>query len=396
MSSLSYITYPIEVDAAEILATAVAAVQVRFPDWEAKDPNLDFAILQSWATEAAQLRELASSVPDAIFRVFGSSLMDLPPTDASPATVATTWTMIDSAGYTIPTGTLVSIPTTGDSNEFFQTVSDVVILPGSTSTAVGGVIVVATIDGAAANGLGAASDPVNNESSLAYVDSIIQEATTAGGTDAEQDSDYFDRLKQQLQLMSPRLIIPSDYAAAARFLGAHRSLAIDGYNPGSGGTYNNPRTVSIANVDIDGNNLGSPLKTIIDNYCQAQREVNFNVFIIDPTINGIDVATTVTALPGFDHTMLQTDVVAAINDFLDKARWARDPTARDANAGITWVNKTVLRFQDVSAVVRGVLGVDHWTVLTICIHSGTPGTADINLTGAAPLADATTVAVTVS
>jgi len=552
--STGYITFPIEVDSEDVLNDAITYLQSKFPNWKAVDPNLDIAMLQAWSTEAAQLRELASSVPDAIFRTFGSSLMSLPPIDAAPATAQTTWTMVDNSGYTIKAGTLVGIPLSGVLIPF-QVQADVVVLAGATVTATGGVTIVALNDGADGTGLGSIGGTVTLIDALAFVSGITQVAVTTGGVDAEDNPTYFARLRAQLALMAPRLIIPSDFATAAKSKGAYRAVAVDGFNPfhnlltaneasaetdasgwsskanttvastsaqaadgtksvsmtaiaaadmnihnaasylcspgetmtaigffrsavtarackmglewrdsgdsiisttygstvndttsgfteafvtaaapataakvrvvafvtapvisevhyadklglrrGSttdwvaGGTAdsNNTRMVAVAVVDSAGAALGSTPKATIDAYEQAQREVNFVVNIIDPNFISIDIAATVVALSGYDHTALDTAITNALTSYISPASWGIDPASRDSSSVTTWVNNATLRFQDISAIVNGIEGVDHWTTLTINITGMTPGTADVTLPGAAPLTTPGTVAVTVS
>jgi hypothetical protein len=385
MSTPAYITYPISVDPDDILAAAVSFLQARFPNWKPADGNLDYAILQTISTEAAQLRELASSVPDAIFRIFGAGLIALPPLNATPATVATTWTMVDSAGYTIPAGTLVGIaPPSGNQLVAFQVANSVIVLPGTNVTGIGAVQLIALIDGAAGSGIGTAGGTVQLIDALAFVASITQVAPTAGGIDAEDDPTYFIRLKSQLAMMSPRLIVPNDFAIAAKSQGAFRALAIDGYNPVDSSS-GNAKMIAIAGLDLTGAPISAALKTTIAAYVNTLREVNFIVNMIDATINSIDVTYTAVALPGYDHTLLLNSINSALKSLLSSATWATDPSIRDSSASTTWINKTVLRFQDVSAVIRGVQGVDHWSALTTNITGSGAGSVDINLVGVAPV-----------
>ena len=231
MSVFNYITFPIEVTYEDVLTNAISSIQAQFPGYVAAEGNLDTAILEAWATEASQLRTLASGVPDSIFRWFGATMVGIPPIDATPASVATTWTLTDTNGHTIPAGTQVSIPVDADTSYLFETVADITVPVGSTTTAAGEVIIVAVEDGAAASNLGGAGTYVTLEDPLTFVSTIQQTGPTSGGADAEDDTTYFGRLREELTLLSPRLIIPNDFAVAARSLGAWRALAVDLYNP---------------------------------------------------------------------------------------------------------------------------------------------------------------------
>jgi Baseplate J-like protein len=224
-----YLTVPIDVDQQDVLQLAYNYIQTYFPNWAPAEGNLDVAILEAISTDAASLRELASNVPDTIFRWYGATILQIPPIDATPATSTVTFTAVNNAGYTIPAGTQVTIPATGDSIILFETLVDAVINPGSTT--VTGVTIQAVDSGADGTDLGVAAQVISLVDALTFVTSVTLEATTSGGQDAEDDETYLDRLVGEMQLLSPRLIIPSDFAQDARNQAAvTRALALDGYN----------------------------------------------------------------------------------------------------------------------------------------------------------------------
>lgn len=557
---MSYINFPIAVDYEDVYTDAITYLQDKFAGWQANDGNLDTAILQAWATEAAQLRELASSVTMTIFRWFGASMVNLPPIDAQPATTLTDWTVQDNLGYTIPANTQVII--TQDGVDYgFETLVDVVIPPGST-TAIG-VTIVALIAGADASGIGSIGGAVQLYDSLAFVTNITMETPTSGGVDAEDDATYLSRLREELTLLSPRLILPKDFAIDAKQIaGVWRAIAIDGYNPfhnllsandasfetsvagwganlnvtiaqtaaqaadgthsmqmtataagdmnarlggtgdevavipgdvvtaiaafraattpkackvgiifytsgnvaiGSatyGATVNDtttdwscvpsvtavapataafarvivyvvaaaasgvhyvdkvsirrgtgtdwvpggtaetgqPRTISESAVDSDGNPIDAGTKAELLARQQALREVNFLLYLIDPTVTAFDVTCTVVGEDGFDKTQLQLDVENAIASFLNKATWGTDQTVQGDAQSRTWSSTftSVLRFIDLATIVRNVQGLAYVSLLQVAISGQTLGQSDIQLPGPAPLATAGTIIVAVS
>lgn len=391
---MSYVVIPIPVDAEDIVQEAVSALQVAFPGWTPNPSALDAAILLTWGTESAQLRELATNVPDSIFRFYGATLMGLPPVDATPAEATTTWTVLDDAGYTIPAGTQVSLPTSTGDRVAFSTTADVAIPPGSTTATP--VSIFAMIDGLAGSGLGTVGGVVQLEDPLAFVSSISQLEVTTGGLDAEDDSTYLNRLTEELTLQSPRLILPSDFAIYAQQTpDVWRCLALDGYNPGDG-TYSNPRMITLCPIDIDGVESGSGTQTAVLAAAEALREVNFLVYVIGPTSNPIDVAYSVQSRPGVDPTGLEADCDAALETFLSPANWGQDEVTVGDVSPRTWTIVTIVRYLDLATILHNVAGVEYVVSLTLCAHGGSPGTADVDLTGAAPLTAAGTIAGTVS
>lgn len=389
-----YLTVPVEIDQLDVLQLAYDYIQTYFPNWKPSDGNLDTAILQAMATDAASLRELASSVPDTIFRWFGATIVQIPPIDATSATATVTFTVVDNAGYTIPAGTQVAVPATGDTSVVFETLVDAIIASGGNT--ISGVLIQAVDPGSDGTGLGGVGTAISLIDALAFVASVTLEAATIGGQDAEDDETYLDRLVAELQLLSPRLIIPSDFAQDARNqTGVTRALAIDGYNPADG-TYNNARMIAIAALDADGNSVSSSIKSAIDASAQSKREVNFIVNEIDPNYSSIDVTFAVVGLPNYDKPTLVSTIEAAITAWLEPYNWGQDPTIRDASSANSWVETPVLRYLDLVGLVRSVEGVAYITTLTVGHHSGVQGTADIALTTPAALTTPGTITGTVA
>lgn len=375
-----YLTVPIEVDQQDVLQLAYTYIQTYFPNWKPADGNLDVAILEAMSTDAASLRELATSVPDTIFRWFGATIVQVQPIDATPATSTATFTMIDTAGYTVPAGTQVAIPATGDTSVVFETLVDAVVAPGASNIA--GVSIQAVDDGAAGSALGTPGETIQLIDSLAFVSGVTLDAETAGGVDAETDETYLTRLVHEMQLLSPRLIIPSDFTQDAKDqTGVTRALAIDGYNPADS-TYNNPRMVTVVAVDSAGNTVDAAIKTAIQNSAEAKREVNFIVNITDPHYTNIDVTFDVAAISGFDTATLVTAIETAVTAWLQPYTWGVDPVTLDPT---TWTDKQTLRYMDLVSVIYGVGGVAYIKTLTMGIHGGAMGTTDIALTAPASL-----------
>jgi hypothetical protein len=232
VSEPTYIALPIEVDAEDVLAAAVAYLRLQWPDWEPADGNLDSWLLSAFSQEAAELREIASQIPTTIFRYYGATVANIPPIDAAPAAADSTWTMRDNAGYTIETGTQVGIRAAGDELIPFEVVNTVVIPPGSTVTSAGGVQLIAVTPGSDGSGIGTVGGPVELIDPLDFVTTITLVNPTSGGVDAESDEAYLTRLAQELTLLTPRPILPIDFSILARSIsGVHRAVALDGYNP---------------------------------------------------------------------------------------------------------------------------------------------------------------------
>jgi hypothetical protein len=385
----SFIDIPIETDAGSVEQDVYDALAERFPGWEPSPSQLEVFLVKALSLMSADLAEVSNDVPGDIFAQFGTQIVNVPPFLAISASSASTWTMTDDAGYTIPAGTQVAIPAAGDEDVAFVVLADVTVAPGDTATAAGEVILSAIEPGVGANDLDATPVLID---ALAFVDSIALIAPTAGGQDAEEDDAYLDRLAAEMTLLTPRPILPPDVEILARRIPeVIRALALDGYNPDDD-TYDNERMLAVAVVDEDGEVVSSDGKDAVDVLLQAMREVNFVFNVIDPTYTTIDVDVAATALPGFDTSTVEAAIDETISDLLLPANWGRGQELQSA----FWRLQDTVRRNELIAVANRVEGVDYVSALTLAIHGDSLATADVTLSGPAPLTRPGDVTSTVS
>jgi len=387
---MAYIKTPIDTDPPTLAQSVFNYIVAKSPLWVPNDGNLDTWIIRAVTQLASENRSIASDVQDDIFRYFGASLVGLPPINATSATAPTTWTMIDSFGHTIPAGTAVGVTNATGDIVPFQTVSDVVIPAGQTATGAGAVVISALQPGSAATSIGAAGAQVTLIDVLDYVSGITMTAATAGGTDDEADVDYLNRLVQRLQGLSQRPILPADFAAMALQADpvVYRAVAIDGFNPADS-TYNNQRMIAIAAVDQNGAAVSTTVKNEIDTLLQANREINFIVNEIDPHFTTINIVTSIHVQTGSDPTATDTAVQGSIHAMLDPANWGLDPTQPGSTGLRTWVETTVVYFNEVITAISNTTGVARVISLTL-----NGGTADVTLTTPAALTQVGTISIT--
>jgi len=385
---VTYIKIPLVTDPEALAQSVFQYIIARAPNWTPQDGNLDVWIIRAVTALAAENRDIASDVQDDIFRYYGS-LVGVPPLDAISATGATTWTVRDSAGYTIPAGTNVGIQDSLGNIQTFQTTADYVVPVGINYTPAGAITISALQPGAAGNAIGTANQQIQLIDVLDYVNTVTLVNPTSGGADAESDADYLSRLSAKMQRLSQRPILPADFSTMA--LDADptifRAVAIDGYNPANS-TYNNERMVTIAAIDAAGNAVSATIKNKIDALLQANREVNFIVNETDPAFTTINVVTTYHLTPGYDQTTVDSAITSAINNFLNPALWGQDPSITQEGASNSWIETPYVYYNDMIAVITNVAGVDH--VISMTLNGGT---ADIALTTPAALTRPGTITI---
>lgn len=392
---MAYIRIPIETNPDILAQQTFDYIKTQNPNWSELNNSLDVWIIRAICILAAQNRAIASDVQDDIFRYFGLSLVGLPPNDSISAIGTTTWTLNDSLGHTIPAGTMVGIRDASNNLIPFQTIVDITVAPGSSATTSGEVTIRAVDPGVSANDLGLGVVPINIEliDVLDWVaaSGVSLVTATTGGVDAESDSAYLTRLATKMRRLSTRPILPDDFSSMALDADPtiYRVVALDGYNPGDN-TYNNERMITLAGVQADGTNISGGAKTAIESLLESNREITFEVHVIDPTVTTINVATSIKVLDGFDSTAVHDAVVDAIHSYINKANWGIDPTLTDFSARRTWIETPTIYYNNVLTVIGNVTGVGHVTALTL-----NTGTANINLTLPAALAHYGTVAVTI-
>jgi uncharacterized phage protein gp47/JayE len=388
----AFVSIPIETEPDVLAQESFDYMEDKVPGWVPSDGQLDVWLISALARQAAELRDVAADVPAAIFRYFGARIMSILPNDPTPATASVTVAVRDTAGYTIPAGYVVGIRDAGGVLYGFQTTQDTVIPAGASASAAGGVVVTAVDMGAGPNGLGGPGVQMELITAVDEVTSVTMTTTATGGTDAEEDDDYLNRLTRDLALQAPRPILPSDFAAfALNTPGVGRAVAIDGYNPANGSA-GNARMVYVVLTDINGDPVSAGTKAAVAADLAARREVNFIVNVGDPIYTTIDVAFVVTAYQGWDIPSVNAAVVAALQEALSPVDWGRPP----GELGSQWFNDPTVRMLDLAGAIGKVEGVKDINSITLRTGAAAYAAADIALPGAAPLPRPGTIAGTVN
>jgi hypothetical protein len=146
-----------------------------------------------------------------------------------------------------------------------------------------------------------------------------------------------------------------------------------------GGQAASPTTqghISVAVVNSDGADPGSTIRDAGEARQQAMAMAGLVIDWISATYTTLTVVFTGVSDADFDPADVETRAETALADYISPANWGL-PSTGDQRS---WRDKPVVRFQDLSTVLNGVEGFDHWTTLTL-----NGGTADVTMTGPAAL-----------
>jgi hypothetical protein len=337
---------------------------------EPHDGNLDAWLIQTSARLAAELRAFAKDVPEEIFRYFGQEVLQVYPKLSTFASFVSTWTAIDTNGYLLPAGTLVGVKRPDGELAAFQVAMDYSITPGLSSVA--DVTLIAVDSGAESSGLSTDVDQIKVIDALPWVESVVGDAPTSGGTDGETTDEYMDRLVDEIRLMSPRPILPVDFSVLARRIeGVDRAYFLNLYDADTN-TAGVEKAITIVVTDPDGEAVSSDTMNEVDALLQSMREVNMLIYVRAPQYQNVMIAYEVTALPEVDTVSLKIDIDVALEEYVSPKRWGEMQFGTEG--GGYWRPVNVVRYLEVATVINNVVGVDYIDALTI-----DAGTVDVTL-----------------
>ena len=353
-------------DADTMTDEALDRLAVQWEGWDPSDGDLEVIVIEAIAPMASEAAEVASIVPDSVFRNYGTKLIGLPYTIGQPAYGMAIFTAIDNAGYQSPDMVELGIDGYG-----FTTDTLVIVPPGLTSVEVP---ITAVDPGSQGNNLTGVADLVT---SLAWISDIAVPNGTEGGFDEENDAEYQDRLSDLLQLQSTTLVTARDYELLAL------------YQPGIGratATFDTARKVTVAVTDDEGEVVDADVKVDLALLYEDYRQVNTQFVIADPVYATIDVVASLVSYPDQDPAALIDDATAAVANWLSPANWGRPVNSRGeySETGNEWVPDTIVHYSELLRVLA-VPGTRYVNSATIAYPPGVPPTTgNINISGAGP------------
>lgn len=359
----------------ELVDRALADAVVKLPGWRPLEGNTELVILEGVGLTVAELIYAVNRLPGAIMDV-QLRFLGVTRNLGSAPTAVVRFALGDTLGHELPAGVRVLLDLGGTADPLvFTTDAPVVAAAGPLTV---DSAATATRSTALANGVPAGT-------ALTILDSIpwLNGATIApagepvDGVDEEAEADWRARGRQLFTTLRSTLVLARDFTAdALNWPGVYRATTIDDWDAtalaGAG-------DVAIGHVSTyvlgEGNvPLSGGAKTALAASMDAKAQANLAVHVGDPTVTPVAVTATVHRLAAYTAAAVQANVVAALEQYLSTD---------------TWQWEAVVRRNDLIGVLDAVEGVRY-------VESLTTPAADVNLPGAAPLADSGVLTITVN
>ena len=302
------------------MAIWLQAMQAQWPGYSPQAADRGFIQAQIIASWCAAVAQQCNAGATDLFTTFGTDLVNLPYQTGTPALAIIQVTAVDTSGYTLPSGTQVTLTLSGATVGF--TTIQALTIPNGQST--GQITVAAIQSGSATNGAGS---PASLVSQVDRVLSVSLVTAASSGVDQEDQDHYANRLATTLQALGYPTRTAMDFAIRALdFVPAAgtdqeevgRASAIDGYDPGTN-TYNNERESTVAISDASGNPLNADTLTAVASMLAFQREVNYIVNVVSPNYTPIYCSCSVVPQAGYSVATIQANVQAALLAYLESA-----------------------------------------------------------------------------
>lgn len=352
--------------AGDLLADAIAALQVAMPDWVPRNGSPEVIYLEAVALAAAEVVNAGNAIIAAVVEAVLETLFLVPRGTGVQAVGELTITFDSTVTTTVYAGTRFSLPEYG--TELLVT-ADATVTAGTTL-----VVQVVTADATSAvNGVGSAA-AVDILDSIPNALSVAISSDMANGAEPEDDTAYIARSRNVLGLVSNSLVVLDHYTSYCRLSGlVSNATTIGAWDGAAIGTAGSDAGYVTSVVYGSGGTVSAENKATLAADMQAITADGVTVAVVDADLEVVNVEVDVVAISGVETATVQASVQAAITAWLRPETWEFGETVRTTS---------------LTALVAGVDGVDY-------VDSLTAPATDVTLT-ANQLADLGTLTVSVA
>lgn len=342
---------PISSDPDTIRLEQEETMRLLRPEWQPIRGKLDTQLLAVAAETSAETRQAAADRLRSEVMSLVGSLFGLERLPGLPARSTVLITAADAAGHTLPAGETVWV------GDIECVLSDDFEIPASDTT---GVAAIECVDiGADVNG---ATAPLELDGAD-WIEAAELTGPLAGGADEESDAAYAVRLREDLQLISDTIILPSDgVVALRRHPAVGWCIALKGYDAPTD-TQDVARTATYVVADLAGQPLGSTVLDALQTTLEAKRETNWSLHVVSPQYTPIDVTAEIEIRPEWpDPAGVVAATEAALASRLSPAGHLTPPYG---GLDPSWVPSPRIHVNELIAVAAAADGVLRVTSLEI-------------------------------
>lgn len=355
----------------ELVSLMTRFLQARRPSWTPNTGNIEVMLFEAFAialnAEMLAIRNLPYELVRQLLSYDG-----VIPDDGAVASTRVEFRVLPSLdAQVIPAGTRLRLTldeSVGESVDLL-TEEPVTIYPDGGNN-VGYASAVGEFMGSAANGTPAGT-PLEVIDNLPMVDGVYLYTPVLGGRDPETEEQYAARAEQARSAKTTSLARVENfenYAAGSPLVG--RAHVLDLYDPAIPGVVA-PGHITLVVTDPSGSPLTESNAAALEEDIADMALASLNIHVIAPTYTTVDMAITVRVASGYDPEVVSAGVEEAIRAWLTPERWDWAPAITPY--------MVVGRVDPIPGVAE-VIAVP----------------ATINLPGAAPLAQAGVITVSVT
>ena len=350
-------------DPVELLDEILAAARGLIPTWRPEAGQIETVLSEAFAIRSASLANSINRVPAAttevLLQLFGLTRGD---GTKSTATLSITFTDSDTLERSLPAGTefLYVDSVTGVSYTF--ALDNTFTLSGTLT----GTATVSSVSVGSANNISAVGSNLTLLSSAIFFESAVFTTTAINGTDAETDTEYFDRGVNLLASYTSAATTPSQIKY---YVGGNKTYAnrVEVFNrrryrdrdttASDYGTHDGAVLVAVASTVSNHASAAAevvvPASSLSDLYTSVQDRApsGLIVDVMSAELAEIDVTASVVKKDGFTGADVLAAVNTALKSYFDANKW-------------NWSTNTVRR-NEVIALIDSVDGVDYVESLTM-------------------------------
>lgn len=317
------------------------------PEWtdhSMSEPGMGFLQLMVWL--AGQIQYRLNQIPDKMYLAF-LKMLGFKLAEGKPAKVNLEFTLSAPQTFdiTIPAGTAVSTRQTETRPAVTFVTDEVLVIPAGQTK--GTVSATCTQVGEVGR-VGANTLVILNES-IPYIRSVTNPQPAIGGVEPESLESLKARAPVEIKIQD-RAVADEDHAVLAKRATENvgRAWTLSLYDPARPNEEAEGHTTVVI-IPAGGGTASAELLNEVRSYLDARRLTSSRLHVISADLVEVAVQAIVVRKKSFTDEEVRTNVINALNDFLDEEKW---------EAG-----RSVYVYE-IASVIEQAIGVDHVEAIT--------------------------------